>query len=269
MVKSVPHDQFRGVSVVDRRCGPFLLTELFYEAETHVETHSHEVPNFCMAMTGFCAEKFERTSREFPAMTSNFLPAGLRHSLFVPASGMRAFSIEMDPQWHREFACAPDTPVYFTNGTLIGLMLRLYSEFQAIDSAAELSVEALTLEMIAQLSRSANPSGSTAPRWMDDVIDVLHDRFSEKIRLGELAVAAGVHPVHLVRAFHRYKGCTFGAYLRRLRIRKACTELSRPGTSIADIALAAGFCDQSHFTNAFRRETGITPSQFRKFTSSH
>ena len=40
--------------------------------------------------------------------------------------------------------------------------------------------------------------------------------------------------------------------------------LRRDGTSIADIALCCGFCDQSAFTRQFKAVTGLTPSVFRK-----
>ncbi|HEX6625266.1 MAG TPA: helix-turn-helix transcriptional regulator, partial [Pyrinomonadaceae bacterium] len=49
-----------------------------------------------------------------------------------------------------------------------------------------------------------------------------------------------------------------------LRIERACRELERPASSIIDVALSAGFSDQSHFTRAFKRATGMTPGAFRR-----
>ena len=51
-------------------------------------------------------------------------------------------------------------------------------------------------------------------------------------------------------------GCTVGEYLRRLRIERAAEQLSRGDAPLAEIALTAGFADQSHFSNVFRRRTG-------------
>jgi AraC-like DNA-binding protein len=52
-------------------------------------------------------------------------------------------------------------------------------------------------------------------------------------------------------------------YLRRLRVRMACHPLVYSEQSIAEIAAAHGFCDQSHFGREFRRETGMTPREYR------
>jgi AraC family transcriptional regulator len=73
-----------------------------------------------------------------------------------------------------------------------------------------------------------------------------------------------VHPVTLARAFRRSFGCTVGEYLRRLRIERATEQLAGGDTPLAEIALAAGFADQSHFSNVFRRRTGMSPSAFRR-----
>ncbi|MBA3496775.1 MAG: helix-turn-helix domain-containing protein [Gemmatimonadales bacterium] len=40
--------------------------------------------------------------------------------------------------------------------------------------------------------------------------------------------------------------------------------MAETDTSLAEIALAAGFADQSHFSNLFRREMGVSPSAFRR-----
>jgi AraC family transcriptional regulator len=82
-----------------------------------------------------------------------------------------------------------------------------------------------------------------------------------------IADLVGVHPVHLASTFRQHYRCTIGEYVRHLRIEFACRMISSSEASLADIALAAGFFDQSHFSKAFKQLTGMTPSQFR--TSIH
>ena len=82
--------------------------------------------------------------------------------------------------------------------------------------------------------------------------------------LAELAAGVGVHPVTLARAFRRTFGCTIGEYLRRLRIERAAEQLATGTQPLAEIALAAGFADQSHFSNVFRRRVGMSPSAYRR-----
>ena len=68
----------------------------------------------------------------------------------------------------------------------------------------------------------------------------------------------------LARGFRKAYGCSVGAYLRRLRLARAAERLAESEYTLAEIALEAGFADQSHFSNLFRRETGVSPSAFRR-----
>jgi AraC family transcriptional regulator len=70
--------------------------------------------------------------------------------------------------------------------------------------------------------------------------------------------------VTLARGFRKAYGCSVGAYLRWLRIVHAARRLAESDEPLAEIALEAGFADQSHFSNVFRRETGLSPSVFRR-----
>jgi AraC family transcriptional regulator len=54
-----------------------------------------------------------------------------------------------------------------------------------------------------------------------------------------------------------------GAYVRRLRLDWAASRLKMADEPIARIGLEAGFADQSHFTRAFKRYTGLTPAEYR------
>jgi AraC family transcriptional regulator len=55
-----------------------------------------------------------------------------------------------------------------------------------------------------------------------------------------------------------------GAYLRKLRLDHAAHALSAGTDSIADIALQAGFFDQSHFSRTFKLHYGLTPRDYRR-----
>lgn len=86
---------------------------------------------------------------------------------------------------------------------------------------------------------------------------------SERIRLDHLCRRAGVSSSTLLRAFGRAKGVTPYQYLESVRISEA-KDLLDQGLPPAEVALRAGFTDQSHFTNCFTRFLGLSPGAYRE-----
>ena len=82
--------------------------------------------------------------------------------------------------------------------------------------------------------------------------------------LRELAAVAGLSIYQLDRRMKRLYGLPTGQWLLKLRISHAGQQLRDSELPIAEIALNAGYADQSAFTRQFRRTTGLTPSEFRR-----
>ena len=95
-------------------------------------------------------------------------------------------------------------------------------------------------------------------------MSLLQDAPAQRHSLATIAAEVGVHPATLSRGFRRAYGCTPGQLQRRLRLEFAAHELSTTDRPLATIAQQAGFYDQSHFTNAFRRQLGASPLQYRR-----
>jgi AraC family transcriptional regulator len=138
----------------------------------------------------------------------------------------------------------------------------LFEEMCCGHDGADLVLEGLALQLAGALGRL--PVEEAAPRWLLAVAERLRRENHQPLRLADLAGEAGVHPVHLARAFRRHFGCSVGEELRRLRVEAVCAALARPGASIADASAAAGFADQSHCSRVFRRITGMSPAQYRE-----
>jgi AraC family transcriptional regulator len=144
---------------------------------------------------------------------------------------------------------------------------RLAVELQAREAGWGLAVEGLVLQLIATTGRAA-ASAARLP-WLRRARDLLHEGVPDVPgSLTELAAAVGVHPAHLARCFRREYGQTVGEYARALRLEWAAEQLALDGASLAEIALRAGFADQSHFTRAFRRHAGVTPGRYRELVTN-
>lgn len=80
--------------------------------------------------------------------------------------------------------------------------------------------------------------------------------------IGGLAVEMGVSRYQLIRAFKRTFGLTPEAYRRQQRVERA-RRMLRARQPLVEVAMAAGFADQSHMTREFLRLHGMTPGAFR------
>jgi len=92
--------------------------------------------------------------------------------------------------------------------------------------------------------------------------DFLDAHLDARVRLGDIASAAGLPPFRLFRAFARATGMSPHGYQRQARVRFA-TGLLRRGHALGDVAAASGFADQAHLTRTFRRTMGLTPGAYK------
>jgi len=95
------------------------------------------------------------------------------------------------------------------------------------------------------------------------VVQFIEKQLAEKLSVPELAQQVGISPYHFVRLFKQTTGLTPHQYLLSRRIERARRLLEDENLSIAVIAVDTGFASQSHLTELFRREFGITPAVYR------
>ncbi len=89
-------------------------------------------------------------------------------------------------------------------------------------------------------------------------------RLGERVTLDEVARAVHASPFHLARVFRQRTGVPLHRYLTRLRLRAALDRLADGANDLTALALAVGFSSHGHFSDAFRREFGHTPSEVRR-----
>ena len=87
--------------------------------------------------------------------------------------------------------------------------------------------------------------------------------FTQKLTLQHVAREVGISPNHFSAVFHRTVGVSFRDYLSQLRVEESKRLLLYTDYSLADIAAAMGFPDQSNFSKVFKRITGISPGKYR------
>jgi AraC family transcriptional regulator len=273
MSESLPPGHFLGTSVGSWRIGAFELSESVYPAHARLLPHAHTRAYLGLVVRGGHLETTGAHERSCGPATVVFHPAAERHANEFCAAGGRIFRLEMDDEWLtrlRDCGASLDRAADSHRGPLSQIASRMFSEFRARESVSSLMIEGLALEFAAVIVRAADATTSgRAPKWLGDVVDYLHARATEELRLDDVARVAGVHPAHLNRVFRLRHGCSVGEYMRRLRVDIAARELAASQRPIADIATGLGFADQSHFSRVFAKLTGMTPGRYRKLHNGH
>jgi AraC family transcriptional regulator len=111
--------------------------------------------------------------------------------------------------------------------------------------------------------------GGLAPWQLRRAKEMICSRLGQAVPLAELARAVNVSPGHFVRAFKQSTGQPPHRWLVEQRIEKAKQLLVNTSLSLAEIALACGFSDQSHFARAFSRAMHTSPSAWRRYLRSN
>lgn len=138
------------------------------------------------------------------------------------------------------------------------------------DEAAELEIIEMSYRILRFLYKNYRPAlnaASNAPVYAEEfkaMLTYIHDNYSGKITVDEIAAAGNVGKTLCSKLFKKYTSKTPGDYVINYRIAKGMEFLQDSSRSITDIAYSLGFTGASHFTKTFREITGVTPHVYRQ-----
>lgn len=112
--------------------------------------------------------------------------------------------------------------------------------------------------------QAASGKGGLASWQLRLAQDIMETSLNGEVRLADLAEACGLSVKHFARAFRVSCSVPPHRWLMQRRIERSQTMLLTTGRSLAEIAVACGFADQSHFTTTFRRHLGAAPGTWRR-----
>lgn len=193
-------------------------------------------------------------------------PGGDAHGNEVGRSGARVLVLQPDPERHellRPAMTLLDGVHHLSATAVASIARRALPELTAEDGLAALHLEGLALEMLALSARLTDHPRPALPGGFRRALERIHDDFRRPITVSGLAEEAGLHPAHFARVFRRHTGASVGAYVRELRVAWACQRMVETDATLGQIALQAGFADQSHFSRTFKRLRGMTPRAYR------
>lgn len=133
--------------------------------------------------------------------------------------------------------------------SLLAFLAEQYERDQVVSQAVEVDLSVSVSRYQAGLRKTLN---------------YIHDHFEEPLSLEKMAAMSGASETYFCRLFKHETGMTFLNYLNGLRIERACVLLRDSSDNSLDICYQVGFNDYTHFGRQFKKNTGMSPSGFRK-----
>ncbi|KRE96679.1 AraC family transcriptional regulator [Paenibacillus sp. Soil766] len=137
----------------------------------------------------------------------------------------------------------------------------LKERFETFESLCSFLYDILTY--IKQLNyQSANEGDKNS--YFTQMVKYIDNNYQSELYLKDLSVKFLINQVYCCQLFKKNLGKTFSEYVTDLRMKKACELLKHTELSIDEIAAKVGYMDYYYFNKVFKKQSGITPTKFRK-----
>ena len=249
--------------------GRCLATEAWFPPHAELPPHTHDRSIFAVMLRGGFRSEIAGRSLQCDPSAIWTEPREERHANHVGREGALVLVVQPDPAeagMFEPFERLTCEVQLLSDAGVASDARRVLREIQAGDSLTPLGVDGLVMAMMTTASRLRlkAKTHTPPPGWLLRARDMVHAGFREGIRLADIAHEAGVHPSHLAHAFRAHFGLPVATYARALRLQWAIDRLADTELSISDIAVSAGFSDQSHLTRECARSLGVSPAEYRR-----
>lgn len=218
------------------------------------------------------------------SVSGNLTVSDYRHYALLDAG--QAFMLENPGNYTLQAVSDSSCLLLCLRGELVSRLLReRLSDGSALFPAGAAAVREAALSLAVLEDRHGRPAGDTASSLayamllklrtqpaaapeepasplVKTAVSIIQEEFPFLEGVEELAERLEVSAAHLSRAFLKKTGISPGKYITRVRIEYAKLLLRDPDTTITYVAEASGFANANYFAKVFRRETGMSPSEY-------
>lgn len=241
------------------------IEEVRVPAGTRLRGHGHDVAHLCFLGDGLFEERHRGRDQKVEPGTLRVSPAGDEHHLAFRADS-RCLLLLVHGWPGATEPRLPEERSFVAGPRIRGVAERLARHLARSpgDGVSALDVEALSLELLAAALPPERGREGRPPPWLGRIRERIRDAPGVTPSTAELAADADYHPVYVARAFRRHYGLGIGEYARLVRAEHARRLLVATDLLLSEVALRAGYADQSHLSRATRRFLDLTPGQLRR-----
>lgn len=233
--------------------------------------HRHDTYGIGVTVEGVQAFTYRGERRySTPGRLLVLHPDELHDGAAATDDGLSYRMLYVEPAWLRRALASPGAGLPFVREAVIddaALRRTLLSVLADLDGEVDdLLADQLAAELADGLCRHAGQAAATAEgvplRRLERARDFLRDNALRRVRSGELEAVTGLDRFALTRHFRRLYATSPHRYLVMRRLHHA-RALIHAGLPLAEVAAAAAFADQSHFSRHFKKAFGMTPGRWR------
>ena len=147
---------------------------------------------------------------------------------------------------------------------IIELYESMFSTFRIPPANFDFAITAHVHFILYSLSRAAHESAHITGRTFEISMKYIHSHLDASISVEELASMEFLSPSRYRTLFRRITGYSPQEYITRQKIQKACTLLADTSMDIREIAEKSGYPDRLYFQRIFKKQTGMTPLEYRQ-----
>lgn len=245
---------YTGAVIEERRFDGARLSRIMHPPDQRIEAHAHDWPVLALYRIGSYQEFGDDDVVSFDGPSVVFQAAGAAHGDEIGALGLETLSMAFDPTWLYA-ARTPQRPLWRAGGAISAAAAHLARTWLGGDEARVRGATRAFLDLLA-----ASPETIARPSWAEHAEHAI----ASEAPTAHLARKLDLNPAWLARAYRAWRGEGIAETQRRKRVERAVLSLRTTAAPLADIALACGFCDQSHMNRAFRVVLGRTPLEVRR-----
>ena len=247
--------RFHGLELPVRSCSGARAIRVIHPANQQIDEHRHDWPLITIPRLGGYRDADDDGIVDVDGPAIILHPPGRCHANCIHASGMETFSIEFDPDW-LGVSHSFDKSYFWQSGTATS-HARAVADLWSRANASECDLRAATVTLVTNVMRQPK---RPAPTWFDTA---RHLAVEVGLSAEDVARRLDLHPEWFARAYRAIAGEGPREAARRRMLERAVRLLRDSELPIAEIALASGFCDQSHLNRALKAQIGRTPHQIR------
>ncbi len=255
------------------------------ENESHpVGPHSHNAAEIYLTLTDLPDVLLNDTVSAVPAGTVIIIPAFCIHQLYHETGiTYERYILSINVDWVKSLFCTNNEEYSYLHSSSVPVLLfpnkeqkteliRRFDELLCLSDMATPEAIILFLQLLNMLhsslpntvtsSTSHLPVSSTQQK-VNRIIAYLNEHINENITINDIAGNFYLNPDYLARLFKSHMHISLGKYISLLKI-SAAENMLRDGKSVSEVQEILSFSSYAHFFKTFKKNTGISPSIYRK-----